>query len=82
LTHPASNEIEYTREEIKFKTSMIDTKSNKPTLSNGIIAATALMLCATVIVAYAQTPIITMPIAQSVGQIQPECTQEEISGIE
>ena len=40
------------------------------------------MLCATVIVAYAQTPIITMPIAQSVGQIQPECTQEEISGIE
>ena len=40
------------------------------------------MVCATVTVAYAQTPIITMPISQSVGQIQLECTQEEISGIE
>jgi hypothetical protein len=39
-------------------------------------------MCNSVTVAYAQTPIITMPISQSVGQIQLECTWEEISGIE
>jgi hypothetical protein len=38
-------------------------------------------MCDSVIVTYAQTPI-TTPIAQSVGQIQQESTQEEISGIE